>query len=81
MSISLSNLDKSNAQPIPSVNVAAVVRTAREAIGYSIDDLAVTCGLLVAEIQDVESGEDVDPAKLKRIAAALQLPLASLGLE
>jgi transcriptional regulator with XRE-family HTH domain len=81
MSISLSNLDKSNAQPIPSVNVAVVVRTAREAIGYSIDDLAVTCGLLVAEIQDVESGEDVDPAKLKRIAAALQLPLASLGLE
>jgi hypothetical protein len=33
------------------------------------------------EIQDVESGEDTDSAKLKRIAAALQLPLASLGLE
>jgi transcriptional regulator with XRE-family HTH domain len=81
MSISLSNLDKSNAQPIPSVNIAAVIKSAREAIGYSIDDLAVTCGLLVVEIQEVESGEDADPAKLKRIAAALQLPLASLGLE
>jgi transcriptional regulator with XRE-family HTH domain len=81
MSISLSNLDKSNAQAIPSVNIAAVVKAAREAIGYSIDDLAVTCGLLVVEIQEVESGEDTDSAKLKRIAAALQLPLTSLGLE
>ncbi|WP_160009858.1 helix-turn-helix domain-containing protein [Rhizobium sp. 18055] len=81
MSISLSNLDRSTAQAIPSVNVAAVIKTAREAIGYSVDDLAVTCGLLVVEIQEVESGEDTDSAKLKRIAAALQLPLASLGLE
>jgi transcriptional regulator with XRE-family HTH domain len=81
MSISLSNLDKSTAQAIPSVNVATVIKTAREAIGYSVDDLAVTCGLLVVEIQEVESGEDTDSAKLKRIAAALQLPLTSLGLE
>lgn len=81
MSISLSNLDKSNAQAIPSINIGAVIRTAREAIGYSVDDLAVTCGLLIVEIQEVESGEDTDAAKIKRIAAALQLPLTSLGLE
>ncbi|WP_018898492.1 helix-turn-helix transcriptional regulator [Rhizobium sp. 2MFCol3.1] len=81
MSISLSNLDKSNAQPIPPVNAAAVLRTARETIGYSVDDLAVTCGLLVAEIEEIERGEDTDSAKIKRIAAALQLPLSSLGLE
>jgi hypothetical protein len=37
--------------------------------------------LLVAEIEEIESGEDTDSAKIKRIAAALQLPLASLGLE
>ncbi len=77
MSISLSNLDASKATAVPAMNVAAAVRAAREAVGYSVDDLAVTCGLVVNEIEEIESGEDADPAKLKRIAAALQVSLSS----
>lgn len=78
MSISLNSLDKSKATVVPVIDVAAAVKTARESVGYSVDDLAVTCGLVAGEIQDIESGDDADPAKLKRIAAALQMPLASL---
>ncbi|CAN7175197.1 transcriptional regulator with XRE-family HTH domain [Rhizobium tibeticum] len=78
MSISLSNLDASKATAVSAMNVAAAVRAAREAVGYSVDDLAVTCGLVVNEIEEIEGGEDADPAKLKRIAAALQVPLSSL---
>ncbi|CCM74501.1 helix-turn-helix domain-containing protein [Rhizobium mesoamericanum] len=77
MSISLSNLDASKATAVSAVNVAAAVRAAREAVGYSVDDLAVTCGLVVNEIEEIESGEDADPAKLKRIATALQVPVSS----
>jgi transcriptional regulator with XRE-family HTH domain len=77
MSISLNNLDRSNAEAVSAINASAAIRAAREAIGYSVDDLAVTCGLLVSEIQEVENGEDTDPAKLKRIAAALQMPLTA----
>lgn len=77
MSISLNNLDESNVTAVSAFDVAAAVRAAREGVGYSIDDLAVTCGLVVNEIQEIESGEDADPAKLRRIAAALQLPLSS----
>ena len=79
MSISLSNLDASKATAVSAVNVAAAVRAAREAVGYSLDDLSVTCGLVVNEIEEIESGEDADPAKLKRIASALQVPLSSFA--
>jgi hypothetical protein len=34
----------------------------------------VTCGLANEEIIDIEDGTDSDPAKLRRIASALQLP-------
>ncbi|MBW9116086.1 helix-turn-helix transcriptional regulator [Rhizobium cauense] len=78
MSISLSNLDASKATAVSAMNVASAVRAAREAVGYSVDDLAVTCGLVVNEIEEIESGVDSDPARLKRIAAALQVPLSSL---
>jgi transcriptional regulator with XRE-family HTH domain len=78
MSISLNNLDASKATAMTAINVAAAVKAAREAVGYSVDDLAVTCGLVADEIQEIESGEDADPAKLRRIAAALQVPLSSI---
>ncbi|MDR7143296.1 helix-turn-helix domain-containing protein [Rhizobium sp. BE258] len=77
MSISLNNLDESKATVVSAINVAAEVKTAREAVGYSIDDLAVTCGLVPSEITEIENGENADPAKLKRIAAALQVPLSA----
>ncbi|WP_455874688.1 helix-turn-helix domain-containing protein [Rhizobium yanglingense] len=74
MSISLKNLDEFKATVVSAMNVAAEVRKAREAVGYSVDDLAVTCGLVTNEIIEIENGENADPAKLRRIAAALQVP-------
>lgn len=76
MSISLKNLDESKVTAVSAINAAAEVKRAREAVGYSVDDLAVTCGLIAGEIVEIESGESADPAKLKRIAAALQVPLS-----
>ena len=55
------------------------VKAIREAHGYSIDDLAVTCGLSASEIIGIENGEDTDPGRLRRIAAALRLPEGVLG--
>jgi transcriptional regulator with XRE-family HTH domain len=50
------------------------LRAIRMAKGYSVEHLALTCGLAINEIVDIESGKDADPAKLRRIAHALQLP-------
>ena len=77
MSISLKNLDESKATVVSAINVAAEVKKAREAVGYSVDDLAETCGLVDKEIIDIENGKDADPAKLRRIAAALQVPVSA----
>lgn len=55
-----------------------IVRALREARGYSIEDLAVTCGLSVSEISGIENGEDPDPGRLRRIATALRLPETAL---
>jgi transcriptional regulator with XRE-family HTH domain len=74
MSISLNNFNKVQPAALQADDVAARVKAARETVGYSIEDLAVTCGLANEEIIDIEDGADSDPAKLRRIAAALQLP-------
>lgn len=50
------------------------VKAIREARGYSIDDMAVTCGLSVSEIVEIESGGDANPDRLRRIAAVFRLP-------
>ncbi|TPK94657.1 MULTISPECIES: helix-turn-helix transcriptional regulator [unclassified Mesorhizobium] len=50
------------------------LKAARETRGYTIEELSLTCGLAVGEIVDIEDGKDVDPAKLRRIASALQVP-------
>ncbi len=60
------------------VDIGVVVKQSRDAMGYSIDSL--TSGLTGAEIVRVELGADVDPAMLRRIAAALQVPSATFGL-
>ncbi len=58
-----------------AINASAhIFREAREAKGYSIEDLAVTSGLTVAEIRDLELGIDANPSYLRRVAAALGLP-------
>ena len=77
MSISLNNLDHSGSTAINMDAVGGKVRALRESVGYSIEDLAVTCGLTNSEISDIEAGRDSDPTKLRRIASALQVSLSA----
>ncbi|WP_085034674.1 helix-turn-helix domain-containing protein [Ensifer aridi] len=62
------------------VDIGDAVRRSREAVGYSVEDLALTCGLTGAEITRIELGDDVDPDKLRRIAAALRVPTSTFLL-
>lgn len=55
------------------------LKQAREIVGYSVDDLAVTCGLTALEITRIELGVDADEAKLRRIGAALQVDWTALS--
>lgn len=57
-----------------SVSIASTIADARRAAGYSLEDLAITCGLTVGELEAIESGSDLDPLHLQRVAAALKLP-------
>ena len=52
----------------------SIVKATREVLGYSVEDLALTCGLTVQEIIDLENGTAHEKAKLRRIAVALKLP-------
>lgn len=62
-------------------NGTNIVRAFREQFGYSIEDLAVACGLTSLEIETIESGQNLDPHKLERIAHALGLPSNAMILE
>lgn len=78
MNISVNRLDQS---PDEIINVSSVgnrVRQARLAAGYSLEDLAETCGLTVVEISHIEDGVEIDMQYLKRIAPALQTPIENL---
>lgn len=48
------------------------VKQRREAIGYSLDDLAETCGLTLAEVTAIEDGRETDAGKLARVRTALE---------
>ena len=78
MNISLNHLDQSENAIIDVSLVANRVKSSRQAAGYSIEDLAVTCGLTSAEIVRIEDGIEIDMQHLKRIAPALQLSVTSL---
>lgn len=80
MTVSINNLDASTTGALAHVDIGDIVRRSRQAIGYSVDELALTCGLTDIEITNIELGVDTDPAKLRRIAAALQLPLTTFLL-
>ena len=80
MTISINNFASANGTTLSPQPIASAVAEARRAMGYSIDELAVTTGLVSDEIVRVESGMDADPAKLKRIAAALQVPVSTFLL-
>jgi transcriptional regulator with XRE-family HTH domain len=77
MSISFTNTDSSKINATVAYDVGAAIKKARETVGYSIDDLAVTCGLANTEISEIESGASVDLVRLSRIAAALQVPAST----
>ena len=78
MNISLKNLDQYDNVIFDAAQVGNRVKSGRQAAGYSIDDLAVTCGLTNAEIARVEDGIEIDMQHLKRIAPALQMSVDSL---
>lgn len=78
MTVSINNFRASTEQVLAPDQVAGLIAQARQAAGYSIDDLAVTTGLVTDEIVGMENGTDFDPAKLKRIANALKMPMSVL---
>lgn len=73
-----------NGRAVPDAVASAVaagvnpVKAMREFVGYSIEDLAVTCGLANDEIVSIEAGDDIGSAKLRRVAHALGLNAESV---
>ncbi|EHH06338.1 hypothetical protein MEA186_28897 [Mesorhizobium amorphae CCNWGS0123] len=55
-----------------------VIRAYREHLGYTIEDLAVACGLAAEEIQNIESGLRYNKGYRHRIARSLSLPVGIL---
>jgi transcriptional regulator with XRE-family HTH domain len=78
MTNAMSNLDAAKCRG--RVDIGGAVKQSRETMGYSVEDLSLTCGLTAAEITRIELGADVDPARLRRIAAALQVPTSTFRL-
>lgn len=78
MSVLLNDFDTSKLTAIAISNIGNKIKAIRESVGYSIEDLAVTCGLANSEIVGIEEGTDSDPARLKRMAAALKVQLEDL---
>ncbi|PWJ84493.1 hypothetical protein C7441_105109 [Pseudaminobacter salicylatoxidans] len=51
-----------------------IIRAYREHLGYAIEDVAVTSGLTVEEIELIETGHRFDKGYRDRLARALGLP-------
>lgn len=47
-----------------------IVQAVRQSLGYTIEELAVVCGLTSDEITMLEKSEKVEPQKLARITSA-----------
>ncbi|ACP21618.1 hypothetical ExsI-like protein (plasmid) [Sinorhizobium fredii NGR234] len=78
MTNAMNNLDVATGRG--RVDIGGAVKQSREAMGYSVEDLSLTCGLTGAEITRIELGTDVDPDRLRRIAAALQVSTSTFHL-
>lgn len=78
MTVSISNLHVSEETTLSPEQLSALLIEARHAAGYSVEDLAVTTGLVSDEIESIENGSDADPAKVKRIALALKVPVSAI---
>jgi transcriptional regulator with XRE-family HTH domain len=51
-----------------------VVRASREHLGYTVEELAIACGLTAEEISNIEAGHRYEKGYRERIARALSLP-------
>jgi DNA-binding XRE family transcriptional regulator len=51
-----------------------VIRAYREFLAYSVEDLAIACGLSVEEIENIEAGLKYNKGYRDRIARSLSLP-------
>ncbi|MCT7377206.1 helix-turn-helix domain-containing protein [Chelativorans salis] len=51
-----------------------IIRAYREFLGYSVEELAVACGLSIEEIDNIEAGRRYDKGYRERIARSLSLP-------
>jgi len=78
MTTSLKRVDQSAEDSLDLSLVGSRVRSIRQSVGYSIEDLAETCGLTSAEIVAIEEGLEGDAGQLKRVAAALQISVVEL---
>ncbi|MER9240948.1 helix-turn-helix transcriptional regulator [Mesorhizobium sp. M0633] len=58
-----------------------IIRACREHLGYSIEDLAVACGLAAEEIQNIESSLRYNKGYRNRIARSLSRPAGILEAE
>lgn len=58
-----------------------IIRAYREHLGYSIDELAVACGLAAKEIKNIESGLRYNKGYRDRIARSLSLPVGIFETE
>ncbi|TDK35053.1 XRE family transcriptional regulator [Rhizobium deserti] len=78
MTVCINNFQAAENSALAASQVASLVAEARLALGYSVDDLAVTTGLINDEIIGIENGTDIDPGKLKRVAAVLKVPVSAV---
>lgn len=77
MTVSMNNFHASSDSSLAPNQISTLISEARQAVGYSVEDLSVATGLVNDEIVGIENGTDLDPAKLKRVAAALKVPVAT----
>jgi len=59
---------------------ANLVKMIRQKFNYTVEDLAVACGLTVDELNGIEMGEDAEPRKLHRIAHSVGLADDTAGV-
>jgi transcriptional regulator with XRE-family HTH domain len=55
-------------------NGTSVIQAYREHLGYTVDDIAVTSGLTIEEVEKIESGHRFEKGYRDRVARALGLP-------
>ncbi len=76
MTFSRDNYDAAQVADWPAEVRSDIFQQLRTEKGYSIEDLAVTCGLTVVEITEIEAGGIPNPDYIPRVAHALGLGTA-----